>query len=208
MRRGPERPWRVEIGRGCGGRFADDLPFVRPGESGRWRRFCGECGAALTSESVAEVRKTVTIVFCDLVGSTALGERSDPEVLRELMSRYHAELRAILERHGGTVEKFVGRRGDGHLRPAAGSRGRRAPCGAFGGRDARRGGSTRARGAGRRQHGRGGRWDRRDARDRRRGERRRAVRAERRGRRRADRSHDRAPRARPGTRGSQSSPSP
>ena len=54
------------------------------------------------------VRKTVTIVFCDLVGSTALGERTDPEVLRELMGRYHAELRAILERHGGTVEKFVG----------------------------------------------------------------------------------------------------
>jgi class 3 adenylate cyclase/tetratricopeptide (TPR) repeat protein len=54
------------------------------------------------------VRKTVTIVFCDLVGSTSLGERTDPEVLRELMTRYHAELRAILERHGGTVEKFVG----------------------------------------------------------------------------------------------------
>jgi class 3 adenylate cyclase len=54
------------------------------------------------------VRKTVTVVFCDLVGSTALGERSDPEVLRDLMSRYHAELRTILEQHGGTVEKFVG----------------------------------------------------------------------------------------------------
>jgi class 3 adenylate cyclase/tetratricopeptide (TPR) repeat protein len=54
------------------------------------------------------VRKTVTVVFCDLVGSTALGERTDPEVLRELMSRYHGELRAILERHGGMVEKFVG----------------------------------------------------------------------------------------------------
>lgn len=53
-------------------------------------------------------RKVVTVVFCDLVGSTALGERSDPEVLRELMSRYHAEARTILERHGGTVEKFVG----------------------------------------------------------------------------------------------------
>jgi class 3 adenylate cyclase/tetratricopeptide (TPR) repeat protein len=56
----------------------------------------------------ASSRKTVTVVFCDLVGSTALGERTDPEVLRELMGRYHAALRAILERHGGTVEKFVG----------------------------------------------------------------------------------------------------
>jgi class 3 adenylate cyclase/tetratricopeptide (TPR) repeat protein len=50
----------------------------------------------------------VTVVFCDLVGSTALGERTDPEVLRDVMARYHAELRTILERHGGTVEKFVG----------------------------------------------------------------------------------------------------
>jgi class 3 adenylate cyclase/tetratricopeptide (TPR) repeat protein len=71
-------------------------------------RFCGSCGAALESEARADVRKTVTIVFCDLVGSTPLGERTDPEVLREVMTRYHAELRAILERHGGTVEKFVG----------------------------------------------------------------------------------------------------
>jgi class 3 adenylate cyclase/tetratricopeptide (TPR) repeat protein len=54
------------------------------------------------------VRKTVTVLFCDLVGSTALGERSDPEVLREVMARYHAIVREILERHGGTVEKFVG----------------------------------------------------------------------------------------------------
>jgi class 3 adenylate cyclase/tetratricopeptide (TPR) repeat protein len=71
-------------------------------------RFCGACGAAFASEPAAEVRKTVTIVFCDLVGSTALGERTDPEVLRDLMARYHAEVRTILERHGGTVEKFIG----------------------------------------------------------------------------------------------------
>lgn len=73
-------------------------------------RFCGACAAVLEggSEQAREVRKTVTIVFCDLVGSTALGERTDPELLRELMSSYHATLRVILERHGGTVEKFVG----------------------------------------------------------------------------------------------------
>jgi class 3 adenylate cyclase len=71
-------------------------------------RFCGACGADLGAERTAEVRRTVTILFCDLVGSTALGERSDPEVLRGLMRRYHHELRTILERHGGTVEKFVG----------------------------------------------------------------------------------------------------
>jgi predicted ATPase/class 3 adenylate cyclase len=71
-------------------------------------RFCGRCGAPLAGEASAEVRKTVSVVFCDLVGSTALGERTDPELLREVMGRYHAELRTILERHGGTVEKFVG----------------------------------------------------------------------------------------------------
>ncbi len=70
-------------------------------------RFCGRCGAPLESPA-PEVRKTVTVVFCDLVGSTALGERTDPELLRETMGRYHSELRTILERHGGTVEKFVG----------------------------------------------------------------------------------------------------
>jgi class 3 adenylate cyclase/tetratricopeptide (TPR) repeat protein len=71
-------------------------------------RFCSACGTPLDVEPASGVRKTVTVVFCDLVGSTALGERTDPEVLRELMSRYHGELRAILERNGGTVEKFVG----------------------------------------------------------------------------------------------------
>ncbi len=71
-------------------------------------RFCNACAAPLAAEAPAEVRKTVTVLFCDLVGSTTLGDRTDPELLRELMARYHAELRTILERHGGTVEKFVG----------------------------------------------------------------------------------------------------
>ena len=71
-------------------------------------RFCGRCGADLAAGTASGVRKTVTVVFCDLVGSTALGEQSDPEVLREIMVGYHADLRTILERHGGTVEKFVG----------------------------------------------------------------------------------------------------
>jgi class 3 adenylate cyclase len=50
----------------------------------------------------------VTVLFCDLVGSTALGESTDPEALRALMRRYFEDLRVIIERHGGTVEKFVG----------------------------------------------------------------------------------------------------
>ena len=70
--------------------------------------FCNACGAVLQAEGAAPVRKVVTAVFCDLVGSTALGDRIDPELLRELMAHYHATLRTVLERHGGTVEKFVG----------------------------------------------------------------------------------------------------
>src|SRR5919204_464652 len=76
-------------------------------ENAEGARFCSACGAAL-AVTAPSVRKTVTVLFCDLVGSTALGDRADPEILREAMARYHAELRAILERHGGTVEKFVG----------------------------------------------------------------------------------------------------
>jgi class 3 adenylate cyclase/tetratricopeptide (TPR) repeat protein len=71
-------------------------------------RFCNACAAPLAAEAPAGVRKTVTALFCDLVGSTSLGDRADPELLRELMALYHAEVRTILERHGGTVEKFVG----------------------------------------------------------------------------------------------------
>jgi class 3 adenylate cyclase/tetratricopeptide (TPR) repeat protein len=53
-------------------------------------------------------RKTVTIVFTDVVGSTALGERLDPELLRRVMTTYFDRMRAVLERHGGTVEKYIG----------------------------------------------------------------------------------------------------
>jgi class 3 adenylate cyclase len=55
-----------------------------------------------------EVRKTVTAVFADVTGSTALGERLDPESTRGVMSRYFDEMRSAVERHGGTVEKFIG----------------------------------------------------------------------------------------------------
>jgi class 3 adenylate cyclase/tetratricopeptide (TPR) repeat protein len=57
---------------------------------------------------VAEARKTVTIVFSDVAGSTSLGDRLDPEALRRVMERYFVEMRSVLERHGGTVEKFIG----------------------------------------------------------------------------------------------------
>jgi len=72
-------------------------------------RLCGFCGTPLAAELPShEVRKTVTIVFSDLKGSTSLGERLDPESLREVMTHYFAEMRAALERHGGRVEKYIG----------------------------------------------------------------------------------------------------
>src|SRR6476659_6892719 len=72
-------------------------------------RFCMSCGAELVrAEHAREQRKVVTVLFCDLVGSTALGESTDPEALRARMRRYFEDLRGVLERHGGTVEKFVG----------------------------------------------------------------------------------------------------
>jgi class 3 adenylate cyclase/tetratricopeptide (TPR) repeat protein len=71
--------------------------------------FCLACGTALEEESSrAETRKTVSVVFADVTGSTALGEQLDPEALRQVMGRYFAEARAALEHHGGTVEKFIG----------------------------------------------------------------------------------------------------
>jgi class 3 adenylate cyclase len=57
---------------------------------------------------VSTARKTVTVLFCDVTGSTALGEELDPESLREVIHRYFAEMQTVIERHGGTVEKFIG----------------------------------------------------------------------------------------------------
>ena len=71
--------------------------------------FCSACGRAVTaSPSSREVRKTVTVLFADVTGSTVLGEQLDPESLRRVMARYFDVARAAVERHGGTVEKFIG----------------------------------------------------------------------------------------------------
>ncbi len=76
-------------------------------ENGDAARFCEACGAALGAGSV-EQRKTVTVVFCDLVGSTAMGEATDPERLRTVLAQYFERMKGIVETHGGTVEKFIG----------------------------------------------------------------------------------------------------
>src|SRR4029453_16948316 len=73
-------------------------------------RFCMSCASPLSLEQPAPhtTRKTVTVVFCDLVGSTPLAERLDPESVRAVMTRFFRQMRAALERHGGTVEKYIG----------------------------------------------------------------------------------------------------
>jgi class 3 adenylate cyclase/tetratricopeptide (TPR) repeat protein len=70
-------------------------------------RFCSGCGEAL-APPVPDRRKLATLLFCDLAGSTSLGERMDAEAVREIMARYFDRSRATIERHGGTIEKFVG----------------------------------------------------------------------------------------------------
>ena len=87
-------------------------------------RFCDQCGTPVTDEiSIASttsttaaapppdrgaVRKTVTVLFADLGGSTGFGERTDAEVSRQVLARYHALLQDAIDAHGGTVAKFMG----------------------------------------------------------------------------------------------------
>ena len=71
-------------------------------------RFCHSCGASLTTSLTDEARKVVTVVFTDVVGSSALSQELDPESVRRMMTRYFREMKSILERHRGTVEKFIG----------------------------------------------------------------------------------------------------
>ncbi|HEY6469012.1 MAG TPA: adenylate/guanylate cyclase domain-containing protein [Candidatus Dormibacteraeota bacterium] len=71
--------------------------------------FCNGCGKSLVAmPAPREQRKTVTVLFCDVTGSTAMGELLDPESLRQVMRRYFDAARLVIEQHGGTVEKFIG----------------------------------------------------------------------------------------------------
>jgi class 3 adenylate cyclase len=69
-----------------------------------------ECAAPLgaPARSVAEERKVVTSLFCDLVGFTAASESADPEDVDQMLFAYSAMARAQIESHGGVMEKFIG----------------------------------------------------------------------------------------------------
>ncbi len=71
-------------------------------------RFCLACGAPIAAAPKRAARKTVTVLFSDVKDSTPLGERLDPEAARGVMNRFFADVRGVIERHGGTVEKYIG----------------------------------------------------------------------------------------------------
>src|SRR3954451_2831561 len=72
-------------------------------------RFCSRCGAPLTDLTPPqEERKLVSVLFVDLVGSTARADRADPEDVRDLLQTYHQEAKQCIEEYGGVLEKFIG----------------------------------------------------------------------------------------------------
>src|SRR5256885_16658268 len=71
-------------------------------------RFCASCGRELEPPRSREERKVVTVLFADIVGSTARAQRLDPEDVRATLSTYYGRVRAELERYGGSVQKFIG----------------------------------------------------------------------------------------------------
>src|SRR5881296_982769 len=72
-------------------------------------RFCMWCASVLPTVSAeGQVRKVVTVVFCDVVGSTRLVDELDAEAAHDVMTRFFELTRGVLERHGGTVEKYIG----------------------------------------------------------------------------------------------------
>lgn len=80
------------------------------GTSSEGAKFCPECGVALavSERPVAEERKVVTALFCDLVGFTSLSETADPEDVNTMLDAYSAMARSQIENHGGIVQKFIG----------------------------------------------------------------------------------------------------
>jgi class 3 adenylate cyclase/tetratricopeptide (TPR) repeat protein len=100
----------------CGSALARTCPNGHPVPA--QARFCDECGAAVegASQPVAAAqiaapaaeRRLVSVLFADLVGHTTFSEGRDAEDVRELLSRYFETARTVIERYGGTVEKFIG----------------------------------------------------------------------------------------------------
>src|SRR5919204_1495987 len=72
-------------------------------------RFCAFCGSRVeTGLEVSEERRTVTILFADLVGFTERSDRADPEDVRRTLVPFHTRAKEAIERYGGTLDKFIG----------------------------------------------------------------------------------------------------
>ena len=123
---GTDNPPTAKFCKGCGAALARTCPGCGaspPVDA----RFCNECGSALTAVDLngppargapasaedrppgtVSERRFVTVLFVDLVGFTAISQSRDPEDVRELLSLYFEACSALVERYGGTVEKFIG----------------------------------------------------------------------------------------------------
>ncbi len=71
-------------------------------------RFCPACGTPLSTGTGQQERKLVSILFVDIVGSTARADGADPEDVRDRNQLYFDACRTRIERHGGVVEKYIG----------------------------------------------------------------------------------------------------
>jgi class 3 adenylate cyclase/tetratricopeptide (TPR) repeat protein len=109
--------WRLVAVHDRGTEEESEQPEAAPGmrtcpscgeQSPDHMRFCNTCGAALTTTTARESRRTVTIVFAMPKVHSVGGEEPGPQTMRDVMSRYFDAMRVALERHGGTVEKFIG----------------------------------------------------------------------------------------------------
>jgi class 3 adenylate cyclase/tetratricopeptide (TPR) repeat protein len=112
---GAENPVAKKFCGDCGSALASVCSSCG-GANAPGKRFCGDCGSLLEGEAasataavgpVAE-RRLVSVLFADLVGFTSTSEGRDAEETRELLTRYFDSSRQIVERYGGTVEKFIG----------------------------------------------------------------------------------------------------
>ncbi|MDT5339901.1 MAG: hypothetical protein QOD90_5406, partial [Mycobacterium sp.] len=99
---------------GCGGSLARVCGTCGV-EARAEARFCRGCGASLDATGApaaggggGPVRKTVTVMFADLAGSTSFEERVDAETAREVIGRYHELLRSTAQRHRAGVTKYIG----------------------------------------------------------------------------------------------------
>jgi class 3 adenylate cyclase/predicted ATPase len=108
----PGRKFCAECGRGLGVACSVCGTLNAPSV-----KFCGECGSPMHADAAAAPRtgtepsaerRLVSVMFADLVGFTTLAEGRDAEETRELLTRYFDLARGVIERHGGTVEKFIG----------------------------------------------------------------------------------------------------